>query len=366
MRVLVAPLELKGSLSAAEAARAIRHGINRARPSWDIDIQPMSDGGPGFLDSLAAHLDADLTPAPARDARGLPVHDAFVLIDRGKAAAYVESSMAIGLARVPEHERDALRASSEGAGDLLLAAANADAKRIVIGVGGSATSDGGTGMARALGARFLDGAGTDLPPGGSALKHLAAIEWTLPPALRGIAFVVATDVTSPLTGPSGAARVFGPQKGASPGEVEQLERGLERFASVLRDTYGIDVAAMPAAGAAGGLAAAMVAFLGARLTSGFEVVAEAVGLEARIAAADYVVTAEGSFDAQSLLGKGTERIRAMAATHAKPCVVFAGQTDGAPAGVHTIVGIEPRVGEAMKNAGALLEDLVKRWAEETG
>jgi glycerate kinase len=234
---------------------------------------------------------------------------------------------------------------------------------MIIGVGGSATTDGGAGAARALGARFTDMAGRELPPGGVALANLEHIAWERPGWASGIAFVVATDVTNPLCGPNGAARVYAPQKGASPAEVDQLEEALYRYAMVVRRHFGVDLSNMPGAGAAGGLAGGLAVFLGARIASGFDLVAEATGLPARLAAADIVVTGEGRFDEQSTQGKVTGRLMELARAAGKPVVVLAGQAaDGGT--VRTIAAIEADERKAMVNAAALLTELAARWAAE--
>jgi glycerate kinase len=322
VRILVAPQEYKGTLTATEAAQALATGLRRADATVEVDLLPMSDGGPGFLDALDVALDARRIACTVRDPLLRTVEGAFLLAPGGLAV--VEAAQANGLLRLAEAERDALRATTEGVGDLLLAAASAGAARAVVGVGGSATTDGGSGMARALGARFLDAAGRDLLPGGVELASLERIEWRAPASLAGLPIVVATDVTNPLTGPEGAAVVYGPQKGASADDVATLDLALRRFAGVIRRDLGIDVEHLLGAGAAGGLAAGLVAFLGAELRSGFDVVAEASRLEPRLRDADLVVTGEGRFDSQSLSGKTTGRLLGLASAAQRPCAVIAG------------------------------------------
>ncbi|MBE0608884.1 MAG: glycerate kinase, partial [Dehalococcoidia bacterium] len=221
----------------------------------------------------------------------------------------------------------------------------------------------GAGAARALGARFTDMAGRELPPGGAALANLEHIAWERPAWASGIEFVVATDVTNPLCGANGAARVYAQQKGATPAEVDQLEEALYRYAMVVRRHFGVDLSSMPGAGAAGGLAGGLAVFLGARIASGFDLVAEATGLPERLAAADIVVTGEGRFDEQSTQGKVTGRLIELAGAAGKPVVVFAGQAADGDA-VRTIASIEPEERKAMENAAALLTELASRWASE--
>jgi glycerate kinase len=363
MRVLIAPQEFKGSLGADEAASAIRSGLRKARPDWELDVLPMSDAGPGFIDALRRAVRADTAAAVVQDALGRRVLARYITIS-GTGTTVIEAAQANGLMHIRPEERDALHADTFGVGELIRAALEGKPEKVVVGVGGSATTDGGAGMARALGARFLDGAGRELAQGGAALAELSRIEWSRPPELEGVEVIVATDVTNPLAGPEGAAAVYAPQKGASPEQVDMLEAGLLRYAAVLRRALGVDVAAMPGAGAAGGLAAGLVAFLGARIVSGFDIVAEATGLIARIEAADLVITGEGRFDSQSLQGKTTGRLLELARDAGKPCVVFAGGSQIPRANVLTIDAIEPDPARSRKNAAVLLARLAREWAEK--
>jgi glycerate kinase len=363
MRVLIAPQEFKGSLAADEAAAAIAAGIRRVRREWVLDVLPLSDGGPGLLDAMRRAVKADTLAVVAHDALGRRVLARY-LRTRASGDIIVEAAQANGLLHIGPEERDALRADSFGVGEIIVDAARERPRRMIIGVGGSATTDGGAGAARAMGARFRDMAGRELPPGGAALANLERISWERPAWAAGIEFVVACDVTNPLCGPNGAARVYGPQKGAAPDEVELLDEALYRYAMVVRRHFGIDLADMPGAGAAGGLAGGLVAFLGARLASGFDLVAEATGLRERLAPADVVVTGEGRFDAQSVQGKVTGRLMELATSEGKPVVVFAGQAaEGATA--RTIFSIEPDEQRAMERAAEHLAELAARWAGET-
>lgn len=362
MRVLVAPQEFKESLTAEEAASAIARGIAAARPDWTIEELPLSDGGPGFLAALARATGGQERVVATHDALGR-ARTAHVLDIAETGTCAVEAAMANGLALVERQERDALRASTEGVGELVAAALEGGPSRVVVGVGGSATSDGGSGMARALGARFRDGAGRDLTPGAAPLAELARIDWSPPESLAGVEVLVATDVTNPLVGPQGAAAVFGPQKGASPDDVEVIEAALQRYAAVVERSLGVAIAEVPGAGAAGGLGGGLVAFLGGRIMSGFDVVAEAVGLEERLRRADIVVTGEGSYDGQSEQGKTVGRLRQLSSEADTRCVVLAGQAAGVAAGeVLTLAEIEPDQEASMRNAAALLEELAARWA----
>ena len=359
--VLIAPQEFKGSLSAAEAAGAIAAGLRRAQPDWTFDLLPMSDGGPGFIDAnAAASPAAEALACPAHDALGRPLAARYLLLPN-PLTAVVEAAQANGLVLIAEEERDVLAATSRGAGEVIAAAIEHNPARLVIGVGGSATNDGGAGMAQALGARLTDEAGRELPPGASGLERLARVDWRLPEAYRGVEVVVATDVTNPLLGAEGASAIYGPQKGATPAQVDRLEAALTRYAAVLRRSLGVDVAAIPGGGAAGGLAAGLVAFLGARIESGFDVVARVSGLAARLVAADIVVTGEGSFDGQSMQGKTTGRLLELAGAAGKPCAVLAGR-GGPVTGVdlRTLGELERDGRAAMVNAAWLLEELAYR------
>ncbi|MGE0599377.1 MAG: glycerate kinase [Dehalococcoidia bacterium] len=364
MRVLIAPQEFKGSLAADEAAAAIASGIRAAQPDWKLDLLPMSDGGPGLLDAIRRAVKADTMAAVVQDALGRKVLGRYVRL-RSSGDIVIEAAQANGLLHVKPNELDPLHSDTFGVGELLLDAANAEPKRVVVGVGGSATTDGGAGMAAALGARFYDMAGNLLPRGGAALADLERIDWSLPAALAGIEVLVATDVSNPLCGPNGAAQVYGPQKGANAEQVDQLEAALFRYAHVVRRHFGIDIASLPGGGAAGGLAAGLVAFLGAKIQSGFDLVAETTGFHDRLAAAELVVTGEGRFDGQSRQGKVTGRIIDAAREAGKPVVVFAGS--GEPSDnmeLRTIANLEADTAKAMEKADGLLKELAKTWAEK--
>lgn len=366
MRVLVAPQEFKGSLSAEEAASAIGEGIGEAQPTWQVDYLPMSDGGPGFIDAMRRALKTDIVAVAVSDPLGRAVVGRYLDV-RGTRDVIIEAAQANGLMHCPPAERQPLAADTFGVGELIAAAARHNPARMVIGVGGSATTDGGAGMARALGARFLDAHGEELPPGGGPLLDLDRIEWT-PPALLGtFPIVVATDVQNPLLGTNGAAHVYGPQKGATPADVDHLDHALAHYAAVLRGQLGKDIADLPGSGAAGGLAAGLIAFLGASVASGFDLVADATGLRSRLDAADTVVTGEGRFDSQSVQGKTTGRLLDLASSHGKPVVVFAGALLGEPSvPVRTLLSREPDATLAMRNAEPLLRSLARDWAASVG
>jgi glycerate kinase len=300
--------------------------------------------------------------AVAHDALGRKVLARYVRI-RTSGEIVIEAAQANGLLHVKPNEYDPLGADTFGVGELILDAAQQEPPRMIIGVGGSATNDAGEGMARALGAKFYDMAGRELLHGGGSLGELEQVSWERPPSLEGVEVVVATDVTNPLCGQDGAARVYGPQKGATPEQVDQLEAAHFRYAQVLRRHFGVDISSMAGAGAAGGLAAGLVAFLGARIASGFDVVAEATDLRKRMEGADLVVTGEGRFDAQSVQGKVTGRIIEMAREFGKPVAIFAGQADGhGNADVSTLASLEQDAAKSMEHAADLLKTLAYEWA----
>ncbi|MEP6872671.1 MAG: glycerate kinase [Anaerolineaceae bacterium] len=363
MRVLIAPQEFKGSLSAEEAATAIRRGLRRARPDWTFDFLPLSDGGPGFLDALRKAVKSDTSASVVHDALGRPVLGRWVVI-RESGDVFIEAAQANGLYHLRTDELDPLYADTAGVGELIAEAALGVPARIIVGVGGSATTDGGSGMARALGAVFLDEAGNALPPGGAPLARLARIDWRPPDWVGQIEIVVACDVTSPLTGPAGTATVYSPQKGATVGQVELLEAAMLRYAAVLKRSLGVDIASLPGGGAAGGLGAGLVAFLGARIASGFEIVSEVTHLRERMERCALVVTGEGSFDSQSTLGKVSGKVSEMANALGKSCMLFAGRSDQADPRIRTLLADEPDLARSMQRADALLSAVAARWASE--
>jgi glycerate kinase len=326
LRVLVAPQEFKGTLTAVEAAKAIEAGLQRSHPEWTFDLLPMADGGPGTTDALLAALGGERHSASATDPRRWPIGAAWGLLP-GKRVI-VECAAASGLLHfrpedlTPESVR---RASSYGTGQLILAALEYEIEELIVGLGGSATNDGGAGMAQALGFRLLNAQGKDVPPGGAALKNLDRIDTAgAHPLLTHIRCVGATDVTNPLCGPQGASAVYGPQKGADAAVIEELDAALAHFATIVKRDLGVDVAERPGAGAAGGLGAGLIAFLGAELVSGAKVVAQAANLEGRVRQADLVITGEGRLDAQTAYGKAPQFVAQAAAAAGRPVICLAG------------------------------------------
>ena len=321
MRVLIAPDGFTGTLSAPEAARALAAGWAAARPGDELDLLPLSDGGPGFVAVLHGALGGRLLPVDARGPLGAPVRAPVLLVG---TTAYVESALACGSALVDADERDPLAAATTGVGQLLAAARDAGATRVVVGLGGSGTTDGGAGLLAALGA----GPEAVLGRGGGALAGVGPGDL---PGLAGVRaswasveVVAASDVDVPLLGPTGAAHGFGPQKGADPAQVARLERGLAALAEAVAGVLGEDLAALPGAGAAGGLGFGL-ACLGGSRAAGAGAVADAVGLAGRVAAADLVLTGEGSLDWQSLRGKVVAEVARTGAPAGVPVVAVAGQ-----------------------------------------
>jgi glycerate 2-kinase len=360
VRVLVAPDKYRGTLTAAQAAAAIATGWRRARPDDALDELPMADGGEGTLDAVVAALDGRRRRVRVRGPLGDPVDAEYGVVVRGRErVAVVEMARASGLQLVGAERRDPLRASTAGTGELILAACREGVDEVLVCVGGSATNDGGAGMAQALGVRLLDAAGGPIGLGGAALLDLATIDvGGLDRSVAATRFVVAVDVDNPLTGPHGAAAVYGPQKGASADDVVLLDRALGHLAAVSARDLGVDVRDLPGAGAAGGLGAGMVAFLGARLRPGAEIVMDVVGFEERLAPSDVVVTGEGRFDEQSLRGKVAGAVLEVARRGGVPAVVLCGEAAARVPGV-IVRSLVERVGaqDAFEQPRRSLEDL---------
>jgi glycerate 2-kinase len=363
----VAPDKFKGTLSAEQAARAIAAGWRRAVPDAQIEEIPLADGGEGTLDALLAALGGERRTATVSGPLGDPIEAEYAVVpgERGPMGI-VEMARASGLSLLAESRRDPKRTSTHGTGELILAACRDGAGRVLVCVGGSATNDGGAGLAQAVGARLLDERGAELRPGGAALVELARIDLGgLDPSVRRASFVVAIDVDNPLVGPSGASAVYGPQKGASPDDVALLDRALRHFAAVVYRDVGVDLRDMPGAGAAGGLGGGLVAFLGAKLRPGVEIVMEAVGLRERLEGADVIVTGEGTFDGQSLRGKTAAGVLRAAEELRVPALVLCGrqETDAPSVPVYSLAG---RFGpaEAMERSGPLLQELAAEAAAE--
>jgi glycerate kinase len=375
MRIVIAPDSLKESLSAFEAAQAIAVGVHRACPDAIVDLVPMADGGEGTAEALCAAASGKFVPLQVTGPLGEPMDSGYVLLDEGRTAV-VEVAAAAGLAMIPRDRRDPRITTTRGVGELIRHAAGNGARKVLVALGGSGTNDGGAGMAQALGYRLLDAEGLELPAGGAALAQVDRIDATgVMPELALCECVAACDVTNPLCGPEGASRMYGPQKGASPENALELDGALSRLGEVVARDLGIEVRDVPGAGAAGGMGAGVLAFLGGSLEPGAEMVARACGLESRIRGADLVITAEGRTDAQTVKGKTPLGVAQVALRCGVPTVVLAGGL--APGfevlyekGVAAVFPIMPGPGgldEALRDAGSNLartaESVVRLWKE---
>jgi len=327
--VVVAPAPFKGALSAAGAARAIAAGIQLAATGTEVRLVPIADGGEGTLDALVAARGGRRRATSVRDPLGRPAEAAIGELPGHTCV--IELAQASGYERLSPADRDPERTSTYGTGEQLRMALDLGAERIIIGVGGSATNDGGMGLARALGVRFLDADGHELAGIGADLGRVCAIDSSGRDARIGaVEILVACDVTNPFCGPQGAACVFGPQKGADAAAVARLDAGLANLAKVILDATGVDVTAVPGAGAAGGAAGGMLALLSGTLTPGAPLVLEAAGLAERLAGAELCITGEGRLDAQSMHGKAVSAVAAASRDVGVPCVAVAGSLELLP------------------------------------
>jgi glycerate kinase len=363
VHVVIAPDSFKGSLAADRVADALAAGLRRVRPDVEAVLRPIADGGEG---TVAAAVRAGYRPRTVRVSGpdGRPV-DATLALDG--TTAVVELATAAGLGLLDELAPTT--ATTRGVGELLRAALDGGVERIVLGIGGSATTDGGAGMLQALGVRLLDAEGAELPPGGGALARLDRVDASgLDPRLAGVEFVVASDVTNPLVGPDGAAAVFGPQKGATPEQVAELDAALARYAAVLGRDLGTDPSQVRGAGGAGGTAAGALAVLGASVVSGAGLVCDLVGLADALDGAALAVTGEGALDEQTLSGKAPAEVASRARTAGVPCLALAGVVRLAPerlgeagfVAAHGLVEVEPDVQRCLAEPETLLAELAAR------
>jgi len=326
LKIVIAPDSFKECLSSSAVADAIERGVIRVFPDAEIVKVPMADGGEGTVDAVAAATGATVRSSRVIGPLGERVEAHYAMLSD---TAVIEMAAASGLHLVPADKRNPLETTTYGTGKLIKAALDEGVTKVVVGVGGSATVDGGTGMAQALGVRFLDNEGKPLDGCGGNLTRLARIDMSgLDPRVQQCAFEVACDVTNPLCGERGAAHVYGPQKGATPDMVEQLADGLVHLAQIMTRDIGVDVAQMPGAGAAGGLAGGLVAFLGAQLRSGVELLIETVHLEEKLKDADLVITGEGKMDRQTLSGKLPIGVARLASQRGVPTLAIAGAFEG--------------------------------------
>lgn len=365
MRLLIAPDKFKGSLTALGAANAIERGFRRVFPDLVADIAPIADGGEGFAESLGAALGAEWISLESKDPLGRAINARYAWVASDKVAV-IEMSEASGLWRLKPDERNPLQANTEGTGILIRDAIARGAKKILVGLGGSATTDGGIGVARALGYQFINDVGAYQPLPGT-LDLLARIE--RPASLVLPEIIAACDVQNPLTGDRGTARVYSPQKGADPHTVEALECSMRHLAEVCATSFARDFRDTPGAGAAGGLGFGLLTFCDAKIRPGFDIVAETMNLDARIASADLVITGEGRLDDQTLDGKGPAGIAVRARTLGKRVIAFGGAVAEVAerAGVFdALIPIADRpmtLDDAMRDAEPLLERAAQRAAK---
>ena len=364
MKILIAPNALKGSLSACEAAEALATGSRRALPNAELVLLPVADGGDGLARVLGDALQATPQSLPVTGPVGQPV-EATWLYSRENRTAVIEMAAAAGLALLDPSKLAPMTASTYGVGELILAALDKGAQRILLGIGGSATTDGGMGMAKALGVVFRDAQGSILEANGYRLSEIAEIDTTgLDTRLGAVQIQVICDVDNPLLGARGAATVFAPQKGADTTQVKQLEAGLTHFAEVLDSSLGKDVRNTPGAGAAGGLGAGSIAFLDAGLQPGAELVLDLLHFDEALKGADLVITAEGRLDGQTAFGKAPAAVARRARAAGIPCIAIAGSLgDGMDAldaigitAAYTLCRGPASLADAMLNAASHLQE----------
>lgn len=323
LKVVVAPDSFKESLSAAGVAEAIARGVRQVAPDAEVLCVPMADGGEGSLDAVLDATGGERRSAIVLDANGQPCEADWGRLDA--TTAFIEMAAAAGLERIPAEARRPLDAGTYGVGQLVQQALDAGASRIVLGLGGSATTDGGAGLFQALGARLLDDQGQELAPGGAALNRLARIDISgLDPRLKKVRFEIAVDVDNPLCGERGAAAIFGPQKGATPADVHTLDQGLLRFAELCREISGRDEVSTAGTGAAGGLGFVIKSFFDAEFRPGVELIAELADLDVALHGAQLVFTGEGRMDRQTLLGKTPAGVARHGQRHGATVIALAG------------------------------------------
>ena len=368
LRIVIAPQAFKQSVSARAAAIAIHNGVQRAVPDAETVLIPVADGGDGTLAALIDTTGGQYFTEEATGPLGDTISAQWGVMGDGTTAV-IEMALASGLALIPDHRRDPRTATTYGTGQLMRAALDAGYTRIIVGLGGSATNDGGTGMASALGVRFLDAAGEMLPPGGAALANLHAIDTSgLHPGIARATIIGATDVTNPLCGETGASAIFGPQKGATPEMVQELDGCLANLAHVIQSELSIDVLHTPGSGAAGGLGAGLIAFANCELRSGIDMVCDALDFDRHAATADLVITGEGRADRSTAFDKAPVGIARRSRAFGVPTLLLAGSLgEGYDAlyqhGIDAMIPIaeEPATLEAsLQNGAELLERAAER------
>ncbi|MEB8680393.1 glycerate kinase [Cronobacter malonaticus] len=372
-KIVIAPDSFKESLSAMDVAKAIEAGFREIYPQAHYVCVPMADGGEGTVEAMVAATGGQIITTPVTAPLGNKVDGFFGLLGDGETAV-VEMAAASGLHLVPAAQRDPRITTSYGTGELILAALERGVKAIIIGIGGSATNDGGAGMMQALGARFLDGEGHELAPGGAALAGLARLDLSaLDPRLAQVSVTVACDVDNPLCGEKGASAVFGPQKGATPAMVTELDAALRCFGEQLEAVTGKTIISAPGAGAAGGMGAALLGMLNAQLRPGIEIVIESLGLAQAVRDADLVITGEGRLDSQSIHGKTPIGVARVAKQFQRPVVAIAGSLtpdyqivhehgiDAAFSVIDRIVTLQEALDDAERNLRVTARNVAALW-----
>ncbi len=368
MKILICPDKFKESLKARDVADFIQRGFSRILPGADYQIVPLADGGEGTVDVLVSSTNGRIIEARVHDPLMRPIQSFFGISGDG-AKAFIEMSAASGMALLRPEERDPMITTTFGTGELIRDALSHNCSEIIIGLGGSATVDAGVGMAQALGVRFTDKLGKEEGKGGGVLNLITKIDFSeLHPQLKRCRIIAASDVNNVFTGMSGAARVFGPQKGANPEQVTILDNNLLHLAGLIKRDCNIDLNNTEGSGAAGGLGGGIVAFLGGEIRRGFDVVAGAVELEKYIRNADLIITGEGKIDNQTVHGKTPAGVARMAAKYKKPVIAFAGTVGESldelyKTGISVIVPIADKpmsLEDSMRNAGVLLEAAAER------
>lgn len=336
MKIAIAPDSFKGSLTAMQAATCIERGLKRVLRGISIRKIPMADGGEGTVRAIVDATSGRMVSCTVRNPRGRKIKSSFGMAGDGRTAV-IEMAAASGLALIKPGERNPMVTTTYGTGELIHHALNRNAKKILVGIGGSATNDGGTGMARALGVKFLDKKGCKLPEGGGALRKLDRIDMNgLDPRLRRVTVEVACDVDNPFVGPRGAAQVYAPQKGATPLMVRELDSGLKQLAKVIKKDIGTDIPNIPGSGAAGGLGGGLMAFLGGRLRSGVDIVIDTVKLERKLKGCDLVIAGEGRMDGQTAFGKAPAGVARVARKLGIPVIAICGSLGSGAHKVHSI------------------------------
>ncbi len=364
MKIILAPNAFKGSLTADQAAQAMAQGIRAVDKTINLIELPVSDGGDGLVPAMERTLGGEIIKVPVNDPRMRPI-TARYLFNETKSLAVIEMALASGLTLIPGDLQDPTLTTTYGTGELIRDALDRGARHILLGIGGSATCDGGIGAAAALGYRFLDKSGTVLPPIGASLENLSVIDPTgADPRIKTAEFGVACDVTNPLSGPTGASHVFSPQKGASPTQVETLDKGLKNFGDVVNRDLGMDIRDIEGAGAAGGLGGGMKGFFNAKLTPGIDMVLDLIDFHGHVKTADLVLTAEGFVDSQTQFNKAPAGVAKAAKAAHVPCFALCGGMGGQINTLHDL-GLDAvysicngplSLETAMENAADLLAD----------